>query len=547
MPIMKKFRNFVNNFLSNNTENVSENFNIMTSMAQYSTKGKHDDNIRHQTPIPDESVTQEVIRNLLISNELANIIVDAPIVDSLKNGVIITPLNENGDVDLELQQQLYDLFEKYEIIKKVIETRKESRGYGYSILYPVIAENKLNPKTGDKRQNVVDILDFNVIKRQDIVKILSQKNKLEPEYSKVLEVEIINQQKSSEEKVLNGEIYDSEIVKIDGSRFYFCKNNPVEEMNNTINKNFVNIYNDDSMEYGRSIFKALMDQVVIMDTTEWSIFQLIFRANMLIYKTDTATLDKIDKDIGLRTHNKEINGATFFAMGSSDDMSVLNTASNIDPMQFIEAAVTIISLHTNISKQRLMGNTEGAVSGAQEDGKKYAEFLKRDFNDNTINLLYYIVDLFLEYLGKDSVSYKITIPPLIEQDAKTKAETDKITAQATYEKLSVVEKALEIFDKAGYVPTKESIIELVKTIVSDDEVDGTEIASLLENAEEGKISITMQQQMANLETTKINNLSNLSSLLSDTTLNSSKDKISGIIQKIETGENISIEELLNSL
>lgn len=542
-------RHFFNKFLNNKTDNkddifeIDENFNAMMSNAMESTKGTSLDSIRRQTPVPDESVTQDVIRNLLISNELANIIVDAPIVDSLKNGIIITPLTENGETDVQLQKQLSELFEQYDILKKVIEVRKEARGYGYSILYPVIVEGKAKPLTGNKRNSLIDILDFNIIKRQDIVKIRSQKDKLQPDYGKVTQVEIINQKENSE----NEDTYDSESIKIDGSRFFFCKNNPVPENNMFINKNFIDIYQNDSMEYGRSIFKALMDQVVIMDSTEWSIFQLIFRANLLVYKTDKATLSKIDEDIGLRTNNKEMNAATFFAMGSDDDLKILNTASNIDPMAFIEAAATILSMHTNISKQRLMGNTQGALSGAQEDGKKYAEFLERDFNDNTIEIIYYIIDLFLEYLGKSKVSYKVTLPSLIVQDAKTKAETDKITSEATLGKLSVVEKALDMFDKAGYVPKKESISNLIKGIVSNDEIDGTEIAELLDSADEKLVSLTKQKQAADLEAIRINNLNNINNVSSNININDSKTKIADIVKKSQSGEIITVEEIINSL
>lgn len=541
---LKTFINkFFNNKIGNKNQELVETHNVMMSNAIESTKGTSLDTIRRQTPVPDDSVTQKVIRNLLISNELANIIVDAPIVDSLKNGIIITPFAENGETDVELQTQLNELFEQYDILKKIIEVRKEARGYGYSVLYPVIVEGKAQPFTGNKRNNLVNILDFNVFKRQDIVKIKSQKDKLQPEYGKVTQIEIINQKDKSE----NLDTYDSEVVKIDGSRFFFCKNNPIPENNMFINKNFINIYEDDSMEYGRSIFKALMDQVVIMDSTEWSIFQLIFRANLLVYKTDKATLSKIDEDIGLRTNNKEINAATFFAMGSDDDLKILNTASNIDPMAFIEAAATIISMHTNISKQRLMGNTQGALSGAQEDGKKYAEFLERDFNDNTIEIVYYVIDLFLEYLGKSQVSYKVTLPSLIVQDAKTKAETDKITAEATLGKLSVVEKALDMFDKAGYIPSKDSISNLVKGIVSNDEIDGTEIAELLESANDKEISITKQKAAADLEAVRINNINNINNVSSAMNTNNAKNNISEIIKKSQSGEVITIEEILNSL
>ena len=241
----------------------NEKFNAsFKSTAKNSTKGTEYDTLNRQVAIRKE-LTDGYIDDLLSSNELSKILLTAPVEDSLKNGFEMI-FTTNGEENLEIKQKIEEKMDELNFIEKLKELLVESRKRGYSMLYYIF--NDHNNMT-DKPVNVnSEMIGINVFTKKDIDTVKFEESKLSPDYGQMVEVKI----KDKENNI-------TQTVKIDPSR--------VE----------LSYQNRTAKEIGTTIFNQLIDRVIIQDTTEWSIGQLIYRATFLKFKTDEATLSEIKR------------------------------------------------------------------------------------------------------------------------------------------------------------------------------------------------------------------------------------------------------------
>ena len=207
--------------------------------------------------------------------------------------------------------------------------------------------------------------------------------------------------------------------------------------------------------------------MVILDSTEWSIGQLIYRAVFLIYKTDVNTMDKIKESGGVRDKEEEINASTLAVIGKDDEMQVINSTGGIDPEKYINAVLTILSIHTNIPKQRLAGNTQGTLAGSEEDAKKYAEYLRRYFNKNILPITNNLIDKVLIELKIDQ-RYKVELPNLLEPTVAQQIDNDLKRVELDTKKLEYLEKALNIVSNNELIEKKDKIAEIIKKLGEED-------------------------------------------------------------------------------
>ena len=326
--------------------------NGFASNARNSTKGTTRDTLNRQTPVK-RNLSDELIENLVSSNELAKTILNAPIEDVLKNGLKIYVLKSDGTEDIENSKRLNDKLDQLDYLEKITKLMIEVRKYGYAVMY-------INALHGEEKETKEDLGDkyrikaLNIFDKKEIVKIKTEKSKFSFDYGKIKELEV-------KSYVNNGNYNQYTKTNVHPSRVILSR------------------YNDNDEFIGESIFVSLFDRMVLMDSTEWSIGQLIYRASFLIYKTDKNTMSEIEKT-GIRYKEEEINASTLAVIGKDDEMQAINSTSGIDPEKYVNAVLTILSIHTNIPKQRLAGNSAGTLAGAEEDAKKYSEYLKRYFN-----------------------------------------------------------------------------------------------------------------------------------------------------------------------
>ena len=414
--------------------------NGFASNARNSTKGSGKDILNRQTPVK-KYLNDETIENLVGSNDLAKIILNAPIEDVLKNGLKISVLKSDGTEDIENTKKLLNKLDELDYLEKIMEFMEKVRKFGYAVMYLNAFHNE-EKETSDELGEKYHIKGLSVFDKTEIVKIKVENSKLKLNYGEVTELQVKNYSKN--------EYYNQSVkTEIHPSRVIFSRINEHKRL------------------IGESIFTSLFDRMVILDSTEWSIGQLIYRAVFLIYKTDTNTMDKIRESGGVRDKEEEINASTLAVIGKDDEMQVINSTGGIDPEKYINAVLTILSIHTNIPKQRLAGNTQGTLAGSEEDAKKYAEYLRRYFNKYILPITNNLIDKVLIELKIDQ-RYKVELPNLLEPTVAEQIDNDLKRVELDTKKLEYLEKAFNIVSNNELIEKKDKIAEIIKKLGEED-------------------------------------------------------------------------------
>ena len=414
--------------------------NGFASNARNSTKGSGKDILNRQTPVK-KYLNDETIENLVGSNDLAKIILNAPIEDVLKNGLKISVLKSDGTEDIENTKKLLDKLDELDYLEKIMEFMEKVRKFGYAVMYLNAFHNE-EKETSDELGEKYHIKGLSVFDKTEIVKIKVENSKLKLNFGEVTELQVKNYSN-------NGYYNQSVKTEIHPSRVIFSRINEHKRL------------------IGESIFTSLFDRMVILDSTEWSIGQLIYRAVFLIYKTDVNTMDKIKESGGVRDKEEEINASTLAVIGKDDEMQVINSTGGIDPEKYINAVLTVLSIHTNIPKQRLAGNTQGTLAGSEEDAKKYAEYLRRYFNKNILPITNNLIDKVLIELKIDQ-RYKVELPNLLEPSVAEQIDNDLKRVELDTKKLEYLEKALNIVSNNELIEKKDKIAEIIKKLGEED-------------------------------------------------------------------------------
>ena len=483
---------------------VTEKYNAtFKSTAKNSTKGSEYDTLNRQVAVRKE-LTDGYIDDLLSSNELSKILLTAPVEDSLKNGfeMIFTTA---GEENLEIKQKIEEKMDELNFIEKLKELLVESRKRGYSMLYYIF--NDHNNMT-DKPVNVnSEMIGINVFTKKDIDTVKFEESKLSPDYGQMVEVKI----KDKENNI-------TQTVKIDPSR--------VE----------LSYQNRTAKEIGTTIFNQLIDRVIIQDTTEWSIGQLIYRATFLKFKTDEATLSEI-KRTGIDKKENEINASTFAAIGTSDDIDTVNATGGLDPEKYLNSAATILSIHSSIPKQRLMGNALGSIAGAEEDAKKYAEYLQRFFNTFAVPVIQGFIDKIIVELGYKNVSYEVYLDSLLEKDDLKEAATEEAEAKATNEKLKVIDTTISLMNRVGLNPENNKLKALIQQIKTGEKLTGQHLSELWNSAVViSETSLDIEKEKVGIMTAKSNMIMSISNMAEMSGFSGEKNKIAQLA-KIAESEN----------
>lgn len=414
-------------------------YNGFASNARNSTKGSQNDVLNRQRPVK-RYLSDEVITDLVASNEFAKIILNAPIEDVLKNGLNITILNKNGDKDIEKTKLLNNKLDSLDYLEKIREFMFSVRKYGYAVLY-LNAFEDVESETAAELKDNYSIKGLSIFDKTEISKIKINTSKLDLKYEEVIELNVRDTEYNGYGKTTNNIIHPSRAI-------------------------FTRI-NEHKTEIGESIFTSLFDRMVILDSTEWSIGQLIYRAVFLIYKTDMTTMEDIIKSGGLRTKEEEINTSTIAVIGANDDMQTINSTGGIDPEKFINAVLTILSIHTNIPKQRLSGNMQGTLAGAEEDTKKYIEYLKRYFNRYILPVVNKLIDKILVEL-RINQEYRVELPNLNEPTELEEIEINLKKIEKDTKKLEYLEKAVNIVATTEIIERKDKIAEIIQKLGEED-------------------------------------------------------------------------------
>ena len=473
-------------------EELKQNF--FESRGTNSTKGKFgEDVLANQSIKNKQKLSDNEINDLLASNELARIVLEAPVLDTFKNGLTVTVTDSKGMIIEKQTSKLNKRLEELEFLRKLQELLISSRRYGFATMFMAVKE-KVGKTTSSPLSDNYTILGFNIITKDNIRSISKNTDVLDPKFNEVTELRITPKRRAqAEHRVLETAVFST--AKLDFVRDQEAIIHPSRMI---FSEEFAK-----PGELGMSIFQQLYDRFVIFDTVEWSIGQLIYRINFLVYSTSKQNAEGLSKR-GISHMEQEINSSTLAVIGKDDELKSVDTSRGVDPEQYINGAGTILSIHTNIPKQRLIGNSSGAIAGAKEDAKKYSEYLKRLFTAKISRIATDMVNKVAKEQGiKGNVI--VELPELTEMDSKENAELQLLNGQIVEQNLKLLRDTVTFLKVNWYMPTKESLVNALEMATSYTLLDSTQLVPLLKDSAEQLQDVDYMLKQINI----IQNIRNL--------------------------------------
>ena len=475
-----------------NIEELKQNF--FESRGTNSTKGKFgEDVLANQSIKNKQKLSDNEINDLLTSNELARIVLEAPVLDTFKNGLTVKVTDSKGMIIEKQTSKLNKRLEELEFLRKLQELLISSRRYGFATMFMAVKE-KVGKTTSSPLSDNYTILGFNIITKDNIRSISKNTDVLDPKFNEVTELRITPKRRAqAEHRVLETAVFST--VKLDFVRDQEAIIHPSRMI---FSEEFAK-----PGELGMSIFQQLHDRFVIFDTVEWSIGQLIYRINFLVYSTSKQNAEGLSKR-GISHMEQEINSSTLAVIGKDDELKSVDTSRGVDPEQYINGAGTILSIHTNIPKQRLIGNSSGAIAGAKEDAKKYSEYLKRLF---TAKISRIATDMVNKVAKEQGIKGNIIVelPELTEMDSKENAELQLLNGQIVEQNLKLLRDTVTFLKINWYRPTKESLVNALEMATSYTLLDSTQLVPLLKDSAEQLQDVDYMLKQINI----IQNIRNL--------------------------------------
>ena len=473
-------------------EELKQNF--FESRGTNSTKGKFgEDVLANQSIKNKQKLSDNEINDLLASNELARIVLEAPVLDTFKNGLTVKVTDSKGMIIEKQTSKLNKRLEELEFLRKLQELLISSRRYGFATMFMAVKE-KVGKTTSSPLSDNYTILGFNIITKDNIRSISKNTDVLDPKFNEVTELRITPKRRAqAEHRVLETAVFST--AKLDFVRDQEAIIHPSRMI---FSEEFAK-----PGELGMSIFQQLYDRFVIFDTVEWSIGQLIYRINFLVYSTSKQNAEGLSKR-GISHMEQEINSSTLAVIGKDDELKSVDTSRGVDPEQYINGAGTILSIHTNIPKQRLIGNSSGAIAGAKEDAKKYSEYLKRLF---TAKISRIATDMVNKVAKEQGIKGNIIVelPELTEMDSKENAELQLLNGQIVEQNLKLLRDTVTFLKVNWYMPTKESLVNALEMATSYTLLDSTQLVPLLKDSAEQLQDVDYMLKQINI----IQNIRNL--------------------------------------
>ena len=473
-------------------EELKQNF--FESRGTNSTKGKFGEDVLSNQSIKNkQKLSDTEINALLASNELARIVLEAPVLDTFKNGLTVTVTDSKGMIIEKQTNKLNKRLEELEFLRKLQELLISSRRYGFATMFMAVKEKAWKTTSSPLSDNYT-ILGFNIITKDNIRSVSKNTDVLDPKFNEVTELRITPKRRAqAEHRVFEEAVFST--AKLD-----FVRNQEaiIHPSRMIFSEEFAK-----PGELGMSIFQQLYDRFVIFDTVEWSIGQLIYRINFLVYSTSKQNAEGLSKR-GISHMEQEINSSTLAVIGKDDELKSVDTSRGVDPEQYINGAGTILSIHTNIPKQRLIGNSSGAIAGAKEDAKKYSEYLKRLFTAKISRIATDMVNKVAKEQGiKGNVV--VELPELTEMDSKENAELQLLNGQIVEQNLKLLRDTVTFLKVNWYMPTKESLVNALEMATSYTLLDSTQLVPLLKDSAEQLQDVDYMLKQINI----IQNIRNL--------------------------------------
>lgn len=352
-------------------------------------------------------ITRSTTNDLYFGNDFFKRIVNELPEDSMKKGFILK-FSPNNEV---LSTKIQNEFNFLELDNYLIEFLQMGRKDGFSALLPIL-KTKVLTSTDEvlELENIAEIRDFNIIKRDDVSRIERYTDITQENYGQIEFVYIKNK---------NG-------IEIKYHRSWLL----IFETGITTSNPYQNKLHE-------SIFSGLYDALQVNYNVSWSIGQYAFASYLKYIKIgDQKVLDKIrdekSRDAYKAKKENEINTSSTLFFGKDDEIGALNLSGGTNFESLQKASFNDIATRVGIPVSKLMGASSGALASAKEDVNRYIEIVEKFQNVTVKDFIRRLIKMILSAKNINQKDFDIefnSIRTKEKTDEKIEAETEKIKAE----------------------------------------------------------------------------------------------------------------------
>lgn len=374
-------------------------------------KGFPKDNLTRQVPSRGKDLTPIQCEDLYKTNSMAKNIIDIPAEDLTRSGWTLKMKDEKLKALYESklrQLKAKERFEKLFVYERL---------YGDGFIAIGTTENKNYDLSMQLiPQNIKTIPYINTFSSKKVSNRIVNENVFSPQFGQIEMFEISNNASSGSRIELTT---TSGAVKVHRSRIIHQQNLRFE----------------DDLE-GTSLFENLYDILTVVDTSVWSVGQILYDYIFKVYKSkdvdsltaEEKTLIEMKADYRFRTEA--------LALIHTDE-ELKKEASQISGIgELLNFVWDYLSGSAKMPKTVLKGQESGTISGAQYDVMNYyariaaiQENQLRPHLEYLVRLLMWAEDECGGRIDPDTVEWSIEFNPLWSVDSKTDAEIRKLTAE----------------------------------------------------------------------------------------------------------------------
>lgn len=380
---------------------------VRNDFMQGHGKGHAKDMLTRQAPSARRKLTDDDISNLYANNRIVQNIIDIPAEDMTRGWFTLKMKDEN--LKNEIMRKMRDLNARGAF--KKMRSFERLRGDGFiSLGVTQSAAFQLNDPIDLSKLKSVDYL--HAFSSKKVSEFVMNEDMFSKEYGQVEFFKI-------KRKLANGSSSPDD-GKIHASRLIHDQTRRLE---------------DDTR--GQSLLEPLYDTITVLDTSLWSVGQMLYDYAFKIYKSDGIDDMKQEErtelgmimDYMFRTEAVAI-------IGINEDLKkeATNTTGIKDLLDYVW---DMLAGGARMPKTVIKGQEAGTIAGAQYDVMNYysriaaqQENEMRPYLERLIGMLLWSSDELGGQMDPENVDYEISFNPLWEVDAETDAKIRKLTAEA---------------------------------------------------------------------------------------------------------------------
>lgn len=376
-----------------------------------SAKGRGRDPLAHQHPHFRRRISDEEVTDMYATNAYVQNIIDIPPEDMTKNGWDVEMKDEV--LHDKLMKKLRSLNLKWAFKKQGSYERLHGDGFnsiGVTQTVPIMLDQPLDPQY---LKSVDYVFPFSGMK---VNQFILNDDMFDPDYGKVQYFEIYRQNVTGLQMpgIIQSNVHCSRLLHYQTRRL------------------------DDGYEYeyrGRSLIEPLFDALTVLDTSLWSVGQVIYDLAFNYYKSPGVDdLSEQEKQDYQQTMSFLFHTEALALLGEQDEMGKISAPlTGISPL--LDYVWDYLCGAVKMPKSVIKGQEAGTVTGAQYDIMNYYSRISAMQENDLRPMLEHLIGLILQseefgHIDPDTLDWKLKFNPLWQVDSQTDATIRLNLAQA---------------------------------------------------------------------------------------------------------------------